>query len=48
MIKHISVHSWRNVDMHDTGDDDSDTEEEIKDDEAPATGKAEPNDEDYL
>ena len=31
--------------MHDTGDDDSDTEEEIKDDEAPATGKAEPNDE---
>ncbi|WOH07072.1 hypothetical protein DCAR_0626501 [Daucus carota subsp. sativus] len=35
----------RNVDMHDTGDDGSDTEEEIKDDEAPATGKAEPNDE---
>ncbi|XP_017255712.1 co-chaperone protein p23-1 [Daucus carota subsp. sativus] len=33
------------LDDDNEGDDGSDTEEEIKDDEAPATGKAEPNDE---
>lgn len=36
-------YSLLNADMHNTGDDDSDTEEEIKDEEAPSNGKAEAN-----